>query len=260
MFNELKRREFITLLGGAAAVWPLAARAQQPRDAGDRVPSAASLPLYRRPLRCFRQGLQRTGYVEGQNVAIDIAGPRVNRSPAGAGGRSRSCTPNVIVAGGGTLALAAQGSDRDDPDRLPGGGIRSCGACREPRRPGGNITGVTTFIARARARSGWSCCGAASRRHAIAVLVNPKNPAGRNPGEDIQPAPAASDMQIMVLVPAPIATSKRPLQPGRNTCRCALDPRPIRCLSAGATVVALAARHRLPAIYDRVRSPLPAAS
>ena len=94
-FNGLKRREFITLLGGTAATWPLVARAQQP------VPviaflHAASLETEVRGLAEFRKGLSATGYVEGQNVMIEYrsAEGQADRLPALAGiGRSAVTSP-----------------------------------------------------------------------------------------------------------------------------------------------------------------------
>ena len=171
----LRRREFITLLGGAAAAWPLAARAQQPAMPVIGFLDGASPEPYAHVVAAFRKGLSETGYVEGQNVAIEYRWAEGRyRSAAGTGGRSGPPSGAVIVAPRHRprrlrprrrpRRSRSSSSSADDPVRL--------GLVASLNRPGGNVTGVTFFS------SGTSgeAAGAAARvgarkRQRIAVLV-----------------------------------------------------------------------------------------
>ena len=156
------RREFITLLGGAAAAWPLAARAQQPAMPVIGFLDSRSPDAVADLVRAFRQGLKETGYVEGQNVAIEYRwADNQARSTAGTGGRSGSPSGGRDRRAAATLRRSRQ-RRRPRPFRSssrPATTRSSVGLVASLNRPGGNLTGVSVLWRRARGEA----AGAAAR-------------------------------------------------------------------------------------------------
>ena len=145
---DMRRREFLGVLGGAAAAWPLAARAQQPAMPVIGFLSPTSSDAMAERLRGFRQGLKDTGYVEGENVAIEYrwAENQFDRLPALAADLVRRRVAVIAAAGGNAAAFAAKAATTtipivfivgEDPVKL--------GLVASLARPGGNLTGINFF-------------------------------------------------------------------------------------------------------------------
>jgi putative ABC transport system substrate-binding protein len=200
-FDQLKRREFITLLGGAAAAWPFAARAQQPAVPvvgflHSEAPGRYTSPL----LRAFRQGLSETGHVEGRNVAIEYrwAESRYDRLPELAADLVRRGV-NVMTANGPAIQAAKTATTTIPIVFFAGGDPVKLGLVTSLAQPGGNLTGVTnlgTELGPKRLELLHELVPAAT---SFAVLVNPTYPDAAAQSEAAQAAAHALSLRLHVL-------------------------------------------------------------
>jgi putative tryptophan/tyrosine transport system substrate-binding protein len=198
----VKRRKFITLLGSAAAAWPLVARAQQPAMPVIGYLNSQTPDAIGGRQHGFRQGLKETGYVEGENLAIEYrwAENRLDRLPTLAAELVRRRVAVIAAPGGVITALAAKAATTTIPivfaiaDDPVGRGLVASVA-----RPGGNLTGVNFLnIEWGSKRLGIlrELVPAAAR---VAVLANPADPAAESGARDVEAASRAMGLQIQVL-------------------------------------------------------------
>jgi ABC-type uncharacterized transport system substrate-binding protein len=250
----VRRRELIFLLGGAAVTWPLAVRAQQKAmpvigylASGSPGPSAPSVAA-------FRQGLSETGYVEGKDVAIEYrwAEGSYDRLPAMAANLV-DLKVDVIVASGNIAPLAAKTATSAIPIVFTGGDPVAAGLVASLARPGGNLTGFSLFVGELMLmpKRLELLSDLVPQAKSIALLVNPNSASTERTIRDLQEAARAKRVQLIIL--------KAGTESEIDGAFGSLVELQARALLVGADpffnsrreqLVALAARHAVPAIYE----------
>jgi putative tryptophan/tyrosine transport system substrate-binding protein len=250
----MRRRELITLLGGAAVAWPFAARAQQQAMPAIGFLSSLSAGPFAPLVAAFHQGLNETGYVEGQNLAIEYrsAEGRYDRLPALAADLVGRKVDLIVASGGTPSALAAKSATSTIPivftavsDPVGAGLVASLA------RPGGNLTGFSVLASELTPKRLELLSELVPQARVIALLVNPTNPLTEPMIPDVQEAARAKGVQLPIL--------KASTESEIDTAFASLVQ-----LQAGAVVVgadgffdsrreqlvALASRHAIPASYE----------
>ena len=198
----MRRREFITLLGGVAAAWPLAVRAQQQTTPVVGFMSARSPAEAASDLAAFRHGLGQAGYFEGKNVTVEYrwAEGRYDRLPAMAAELVARQVAVLAAVGGEPSGLAAKAATNTIPIVCTlGGDAVKAGLVTQLNRPGGNITGLTVSVADLGPKRLELTHQLVPNASAVAVLINPKYSPGLAEARDVEAAAHSFGLLITVL-------------------------------------------------------------
>jgi putative tryptophan/tyrosine transport system substrate-binding protein len=252
--EAMRRREFIAFVGCTAAAWPLATRAESAMPVIGFLNSASSQP-FANYVASFRAGLKTTGYVDGQNVVIEFrwAEGHYDRLPEMAADLVRRKVAVLVSTGGSPSITAAKAATTtipivfttgSDPVRL--------GLVTSLSHPGGNITGVDFFITQMESKRLGLLRALIPGVQLIAVLLNPNQPIYARQKTDVEEAAHATGQQIHLLsasneseIDAAFATA---MQLRAGAMLVGADP---FLNSQRDKIVALAARHAIPAIYEQ---------
>jgi putative ABC transport system substrate-binding protein len=247
------RREFITLLGGAAAVWPLGARAQEPALPVVGFLNSRSPDDTAHLVAAFRRGLSETGYVEGQNVTVEYRWGlgQYDRLPALAAELARRPVTVLASSGGDPAMLAAKAATSTIPIVFVGADPVQMGLAASYSRPGGNATGISALSDMLGPKRLGLLHELVPQAATIGMLVNPAYDSGAQQTKDLQEAARVIGLQIQVSqasTDSEIDTAFESMAQGR-----------IAALIIGADpfydtrrdkLVGMAARYSFPAMYQ----------
>jgi putative ABC transport system substrate-binding protein len=250
----MRRREFIAGLGGAAA-WPLAARAQQPAMPVVGYLIFNSFETNRDRRAAFHRGLAEVGYVEGRNVAIEYrsAENRMERVPELMADLVRRRVDVIGAFGSTSLALAAKAATQTIPTVfILGSDPVHIGLVASLARPGGNITGITLITAEMVAKRFELLHEMVPAATSIALLVNPTNPYSETEAKEVQRAGHALGLRAVILN----ARNQNEFEGAfanlaqQQVGALLVSADPIFVAARAEPIIALAARHRVPASYQ----------
>ena len=249
----MRRREFITFVGGAAAGWPLAARAQQPAMPVVGFLRSTSLSIATHDMAAFRQGLKEAGFVEGQNVVVEYRAAENQADRLQALMAEFIRRPVAVIVANGIAALELKAATKTIPIVFASGGDPvALGLVASLNRPGSNITGVNFFAGVLGTKRLEVMRQLVPKATTIGVLVHPKTTETEAERRDMQLAAQAVGQQLLIVD----ANSVRDIESGFAT----FVQRGAGGLIVGSgafmnshreALVALAARHRLPASFSQ---------
>jgi putative ABC transport system substrate-binding protein len=249
----VKRREFITMLGGAAVPWPLKARGQQPTMPVIGFLSSTSLAPVAHHLAAFRQALIETGYSEGRNVTIEYrwADGKFDQLPALSLDLVRRNVAVIVTFGGEPTALAAKAASSTIPIVFGiGGDPVKIGLVASLNRPGGNATGISLLTPEMGPKQLEMLLELIPRASLIALLVNPNNQLAEVQTNMLQEAAQRLSKRLLVLnasKQADVDTAFSKLVQNRAEALIVIaDP---FFLERRAQLISLSALHEVPAIY-----------
>jgi ABC-type uncharacterized transport system substrate-binding protein len=252
---DVKRREFILALGGAAVTWPFAVRAQQAMPVIGFLHSGSAGVVYEGQLVAFREGLKEGGYIVGQSVAIEYrwADGNIDRLPELAADLVRRNVRVIAAPGGPPSNLAAKNATTTIPVVfVTGADPVKVGLVSNVRQPGGNVTGITFFAEELGAKSLSLLGQLVPYAKTVGLMVNPLNPETPRRAADAVAAARALGLEMELLYAATPSDIDKVFD--------TLTERRIGALLIGAEatytariqqLISLAARHKMPTMYWR---------